>query len=244
MLDQIEGRNPVLEALKAGRKIEKLYLTKGSKGQVISEITELCRQKGIPVKWLDKQEIAGLADTRGHQGVVACARPRACVSLQEVISSANLEEQPIILILDHLQDPQNFGAILRTAETAGVKALIIPTRRSVGISPVVLKIAAGAVEYVPVVAVTNLSRTIDLLKKEGYWVVGAEAGANNSVFGSNLCMPLVLVIGSEGKGLSRLVKEKCDFLVSIPLRGRLNSLNASTAAAVLIFEALRQRLEK
>jgi len=242
-LDQIEGRNPVVEALKANREMEKLCIAKGSKGQVISEIAELCARASIPVKWLDKKEIQQLAVTGGHQGIIAFAKPVAYAAIEEVMGSINAEEDPIFLLLDHLQDPQNFGAILRTAEAAGVKALIIPNRRAVGMTPAVLKVAAGAVEHVPVVAVTNLARTIDQLKDQGFWVMGAQAGAAQSIYQTDMRMPLVLAIGSEGKGLSRLVKEKCDFLVSIPLMGKLNSLNAASAAAVVIFEALRQRLD-
>ncbi|WP_366923282.1 23S rRNA (guanosine(2251)-2'-O)-methyltransferase RlmB [Metallumcola ferriviriculae] len=242
-MDQIEGRNPVVEALKANREMEKLCIAKGSKGQVISEIAELCARASIPVKWLDKKEIQQLAVTGGHQGIIAFAKPVAYAAIEEVMGSINAEEDPIFLLLDHLQDPQNFGAILRTAEAAGVKALIIPNRRAVGMTPAVLKVAAGAVEHVPVVAVTNLARTIDQLKDQGFWVMGAQAGAAQSIYQTDMRMPLVLAIGSEGKGLSRLVKEKCDFLVSIPLMGKLNSLNAASAAAVVIFEALRQRLD-
>lgn len=233
----------MLEALKAGRKIKNVNLAKGSKGAVIDEIISLCRRRDIQVTSLDKGRLEDIASTQGHQGVIAVAKPIERVSLGELLDNTDLSKQPMILVLDHLHDPQNFGAILRTAETAGVMAVVIPNRRSVGITPAVLKVAAGAAEYIPVAEVTNLARTLEQLKEKGFWVIGADAAAEASVYQTDLAMPLALVIGSEGKGLSRLVQERCDLLVSIPLKGRLNSLNASTAAAVVVFEALRQRLK-
>ena len=241
---QIEGRIPVLEALKADRAIKQILLAKGSKGKIIEDIERLSSSKGIPCKWVTKQIIEERASTRGHQGIIATAQQRDYVSLEETVLEIDLEEKPIILMLDHLQDPQNFGAIIRTAETAGVKVIIIPKNRSVGLSPVVARVSAGAVEYLPIAQVNNLAQAIDWLKEQGYWIVGAEAAAGTTVYRTDLVMPMVMVIGSEGKGLSRLVKEKCDFLINLPLRGEVNSLNASTASAALLFEAVRQRLEK
>ncbi|MBO8169299.1 MAG: 23S rRNA (guanosine(2251)-2'-O)-methyltransferase RlmB [Thermoanaerobacteraceae bacterium] len=243
MVAQIEGRIPVLEALKSGRKVHKVYLAKGSQGQTVQDILDLCRKYAVPVIYVDKHELRERAVTRGHQGVIALGEEKGYTPLEEAVPS-DVSGNPIILMLDHLQDPQNFGAILRTAETAGVSAIIIPKRRSVGLSPAVTKVAAGAVEYIPVSLVANLAQTIDWLKDKGYWIVGAEADAASPVYEVDLCMPLVLVIGSEGRGLSRLTREKCDLLVNLPLRGRLNSLNASAAAAALLFEAVRQRLQK
>lgn len=244
-MSKVEGRNPVVELLKGERKVEKVLILKSAQGRVIDKIYSLAHKKDIPIKETTKDELNGLAKSHAHQGVIALAESLDYLALDNLIKQVKEKSSaPFLLLLDEIQDPHNFGSILRTAEAAGVDGIIIPKRRAVGFTPVVTKTSAGAVEYLPVAQVTNLARTIERLKEERFWVSGADLDAEQSCYQTDLTGSLALVIGSEGSGMRRLVKEKCDFLVKMPMEGRIESLNASVAAGVLIYEALRQRNEE
>lgn len=238
----IEGRNPVLEALKAGREIEKLVIAKGNKEGSINKIIGLAKSKNIIIQYVDRTRLDSMADTNVHQGVIAIAASYSYSSVSEILNSARENgEAPFIIILDEIEDPHNLGAIIRSAECAGAHGIIIPKRRSVGLTPVVSKTSAGAIEYLPVAKVTNISNTIEELKKENIWVYGADVEGVNYYYEKDLRGPIALVIGNEGKGMSRIVKEKCDFLIKIPVLGKVSSLNASVAASILIYDVVRQR---
>lgn len=239
MDDIIFGRNPVLEALKAGRPINKIMVQQGATR--VGDIVSLARQRKIPVQEVDKRNIEKLV-SGNHQGVVALVALKEYVEVEDILAAAeNKGEDLMVLILDEIEDPHNLGAILRTANAVGAHGVIIPKRRAVGITPAVVKAAAGAVEYVPVARVTNLVQCIDSLKEKGCWIIGADASAPKNHWATDLKGPVGLVIGSEGKGIGRLVKEKCDLLVKLPMKGSISSLNASVATAVLCYEILRQR---
>lgn len=236
------GRNPVLEALRAGRPIHKLVLAKGAQEGSIRQIRGLARERGIPVQELERTRLDSLAEGGGHQGVVALVAAVAYVEVDDILARARERgEDPLVLVLDGIEDPHNLGSLLRTCDAAGAHGIIIPERRAAGLTPTVAKVSAGAVEYVPVARVTNLARTLDQLKAAGLWVCGTHPGAREDYTRARLTGPLALVIGSEGEGMGRLVTEKCDFLVRIPMRGQLNSLGAAVAGAVLLFEIARQR---
>ena len=239
--NQLEGRNAVLEVLKSGRDIEKIIVQKGNVEGTIRRIVGIAKEKGVVVQEVVKQKLDEMSQTKNHQGVIAIVSEHEYVDVEDIINSAESKgEKPLIIILDNITDPHNLGAIIRTAECAGAHGVIIPKRRSVGLTAVVGKTSAGAIEYMPVARVTNIARTIDDLKSRGIWVACADMGGDD-YFDASLDGALALVIGSEGEGVSRLVKEKCDFTVSIPMYGKISSLNASVAAALLMYEAVRQR---
>ena len=241
MSDKIIGRNPVAEAIKSGREIDKIMVKKGEIEGSLRPIIKKARDMGIPVIETDKNKLDQIAEGGNHQGVIAYAAAHDYASLEDIFKKAEEKgEPPFIVILDKITDPHNFGSIIRTANCAGAHGIIIPKRGSVGLNEVVAKTSAGAIEYVPVAKVTNIAQTIDLLKDRGVWVAGAEAGGD-TMYKTDLSGSMALVIGSEGEGISRLVKEKCDFLVEIPMFGDVNSLNASVAAAVLMYEVVRRR---
>lgn len=241
MSDKIIGRNPVLEAIKSGREIDKIIVKKGEKEGSLLPLIRKAKESGITVTEADRQKLDALSDGGNHQGVIAYVAMHSYSEVKDILSMAREKgHSPFIIILDKITDPHNFGSILRTANCVGADGVIIPKRGSVGLNEVVAKTSAGAVEYVPVAKVTNIARTIDELKEEGLWVAGAEAGGQ-VMYKTDLKGAIALVIGSEGEGISRLVKEKCDFLVEIPMYGNVNSLNASVAAAVLMYEIVRQR---
>lgn len=239
MNDKIIGRNPVLEAIRADREIDKILVKKGSHEGSIVPIIKKAREKGIIVQEADKQKLDAVAEGENHQGIIAFAAAHEYSSVEQILAAAS-EENSVIVICDKITDPHNLGSILRTANCIGAVGVIIPKRNSVGLNSVVAKTSAGAVEYTPVARVTNIAQTIDKLKDSGYWIAGADMDGEE-MYKANLTGKLGLVIGSEGEGISRLVKEKCDFLVKIPMFGDINSLNASVAAAVLMYEASRQR---
>ena len=242
---KVEGRNPVVELLKGQRRVEKVLILDRASGQVIDKIYNLAQQKNVSVEKVAKEKLNNLAKSHAHQGVIAFAESLDYCSLDKLIKQAKTEsKEPFFILLDEIKDPHNFGSILRTAEAAGVDGVIIPKRRAVGFTPVVTKTSAGAVEYLPVAQVTNLARTIDRLKEERFWIAGADLEAQQSCYQADLGGALGLVIGSEGSGMRRLVKEKCDFLIKMPMKGQIESLNASVAAGILIYEALRQRNEE
>lgn len=241
MSDKIIGRNPVLEAIKSGRDIDKILVKKGDTEGSIVPLIKKARELKIPIIEADKGKLDSISEGGNHQGVVAYVAAHSYCDVKDILENARAKgHMPFIIILDKITDPHNFGSILRTANCVGADGVIIPKRGSVGISDIVAKTSAGAVEYTPVAKVTNLSQTIDMLKKEGIWVAGAEADGE-SMYKTDLKGAIALVIGSEGEGISRLVKEKCDFLCKIPMFGNINSLNASVAAGVMMYEVVRQR---
>ena len=238
----IEGRNAVIEALRAGTQIDKIFIMKGEVDTALGHIASTARSQGIVVADADKRKLDGMSRTHAHQGVIAVAAVRAYATVDDILQAARDKgEPPLLVVCDELSDPHNLGAVIRTAECAGAHGVIIPKRRSAGLTAVVAKTSAGAVSHLPVARVANLPSLLKELKDEGLWIFGTAAGTT-SLYAADLKGPAALVIGSEGSGMSRLVSETCDFLVRIPMRGKLNSLNASAAAAILLYEALRQRL--
>ncbi len=242
MSDYIIGRNPVLEALKSGSPVHKILMAEGAnKGSVVEIITRAKKLK-IPVQEVDKNYLNTLVRDSHHQGVVALVPVKEYVEIDDILARARRKgEDPFILILDEIADPHNLGAILRTADAVGVHGVIIPKRRAVGLTSAAAKASAGAIEYVPVARVTNLIQAVEELKKLGCWVVAADIDGEVLWQNKNLSGPLACVIGGEDKGIGRLLKEKCDFVVRIPMKGRITSLNASVAAAILCYEILRQK---
>lgn len=243
MSDKIFGRNPVAEAIKSGREIDKIIVKKGEIEGSLRPIIKKARDMGIPVVEADKSKLDRAAEGQNHQGVIAYAAQHSYTSLSDMLAQAREKgHAPFIVVLDKITDPHNLGSIIRTANCAGCDGIIIPKRSGVGLNEVVAKTSAGALEYVPVCKVTNIARAIDELKEEGLWIAGAEAGGS-PMYKTDLTGAIALVIGSEGEGISRLVKEKCDFLTEIPMFGQVNSLNASVAAAVLMYEVVRRRCD-
>ena len=239
----IEGRNAVIEALRAGTSIDKIYLQKGETDRTLGHIASTAREKGIVVVDADKRKLDSMSRTHAHQGVIALASVREYVSVEELLAVAHERgEAPFLIACDEVSDPHNLGAIIRTAECAGAHGVIIPKRRSAGLTSVVGKTSAGAVSYVPVARVPNIAALLKELQKEGVWVFGTAAEGTTTLYDADLKGPAAIVIGSEGDGMTRLVREGCDFLVSIPMKGKISSLNASAAAAILLYEAVRQRL--
>lgn len=235
----IAGRNPVAEALRSGRALNKVMVQDGARG--VTEIIAAAREKGVAVEFVKSDKLDKLAQGVRHQGVVAYAAPVEFKTLEDALKKAAVKgEAPFLLLLDELQDPQNLGALIRTADAAGVHGILLPKRRSCPLNAVVAKISAGAVEYVPVIQIGNIVQQLKDLKKQGFWVAGADMDGEPYTK-VNLTGPLVLVIGAEGKGLGRLVKENCDIIVSLPMQGGVNSLNAAAAGAVLMYEVVRQR---
>jgi 23S rRNA (guanosine2251-2'-O)-methyltransferase len=235
----IAGRHPVLEALKAGRPINKILVSESSEGGSLIEILGKAKANGVVVQSVPKAKLVQIAGA-SNQGIIAYVAPTAYVELDDVITR-NTGAAPLVLLLDEVSDPYNFGAILRTAEATGVQGVVIPKRRAVPLTETVAKAAAGAVEYVPVARVANLIQAIERLKREGYWIVGTDVAGQTPYAGINYEGPIAVVIGAEGKGLSRLVKEHCDYLVQLPMLGQLSSLNASVATGVILYEIVRQR---
>lgn len=238
----IEGRNPVIESLKSGRDIEKIFIQEGNKSGSINKIKGLAKDKGIVIQYVNKNKLQSMSDTGSHQGVVALVASHNYKNLEDIFKLAKeREEEPFIIILDEIKDPHNLGSIMRTAECVGAHGIIIPKRRSVGLTATVAKTSAGAIEYMPVVKVSNIANTIDVLKDEGLWIYGADMEGEDNYYNNNLIGAIGLVIGSEGSGMSRLVKEKCDILVKIPMKGKVSSLNASVAGSIIMYDVLRQR---
>lgn len=233
------GRQPVLEALKRG-VLEQVFMQEGIRGGIIASIAALAHENNLPVARLSRHDMDRLTgDAPGHQGVAANSKEFSYYTLQELIKMTG--ENPFFLLLDHLQDPQNFGSIIRTASAAGVHGIIIPEKRSVRVTAAVRKVAAGAVEKIKIALIKNLSRVVEELQKEGFWVYGLEAAESSTIFDLDYSGPLALVIGSEGKGLSSLVRKKCDRIASIPMKGSAGSLNAAVASALVIYEAASRR---
>ena len=239
----IEGRNAVIEALRAGTAIDKIYLQKGETDRTLGHIASKARSAGAVVVEADRRKLDAMSRTHAHQGVIALSAVREYAGVEDILqAAADKGEPPLLVVCDELSDPHNLGAVIRTAECAGAHGVIIPKRRSAGLTAVVAKTSAGAVAHVPVARVPNLPALLDDLKKRGIWVFGTAADGSTALYDADLKGPAAIVIGSEGSGMGRLVSERCDFLVRIPMRGKLNSLNASAAAAILLYEAVRQRL--
>ena len=240
--DLIEGRNAVIEALRAGRTIDKIYIAKSDVDQTLGHIASKARSAGVVVVEADRRKLDAMSQTHAHQGVIALCAVKEYCTVADILAIAQARgEPPFVIVCDEISDPHNLGAIIRSAECAGAHGVIIPKRRSAGLTAVVDKTSAGAVEHVAIARVPNLSAAIGEPKKSGLWVYGAAAEGASPMWQTDLTGPVCLVIGSEGDGIGRLVRENCDFLVSIPLKGQISSLNASAAAAVLMYEVLRQR---
>ncbi len=240
--DIIEGRNAVTEALRAGRAIDKLYIAKGETDKTLAFLASKARAAGVVVVEADRRKLDSMSVTQAHQGVVALAAVREYVSIADILSIARERgEDPFVVACDEVSDPHNLGAILRTAECAGAHGVIIPKRRSAGLTATVDKASAGAAEHMAVARVPNMAAALRELKDEGLWIYGTAAEGTSPLWKTDFTGPLCLVIGSEGEGMSRIVTEQCDFLVSIPMQGRISSLNASASAAIVLYEVLRAR---
>lgn len=238
----IEGRNAVIEALRSGTTIDKIFLLKGESDTSLGHIASTARAKGVVVVDADRRKLDSMSRTHAHQGVIALAAVREYVTTDDILQVAkDRGEIPLLVICDEITDHHNLGAIIRTAECAGAHGLIIPKRRSAGLTAIVAKTSAGAVSHLPVARVPNIPSLLKELKNQGLWIFGADAKGDRSPYESDLKGPAAIVIGSEGGGMGRLVREGCDFLVSIPMHGKIHSLNASAAAAILLYEAVRQR---
>ena len=243
MNDKIIGRNPVLEAIRSGRSVDKILVKKGKYEGSIVPIIKKAKDAGIIIQEVERAKLDQIAEGENHQGVIAYVSAYDYVSVKDILDKAREKnEPPFVIICDKITDPHNLGAILRTANCVGAHGVIIPKRRAVGLTATVAKTSAGAINYTPVAKVTNIAKTIEELKKEGMWFVCADMDGQ-TMYDLNLTGPIGLVIGNEGAGVSRLVKEKCDFTASIPMKGDIDSLNASVAAGVLAYEIVRQRLK-
>lgn len=241
--DIVEGRNAVIETLRSDRTVEQILISKGDKEGSINVIRALAKDKGIVIKEVDRKKLDLVSETGSHQGVIAKVTPYKYFTLEDMLDKAEKAgEKPFILILDEIEDPHNLGSIVRTAELCGVHGIIIPKRRNVGITPTVYKSSAGAIEHMMVAKVTNINAVIDELKEKNIWVYGADMEGEDYSYEADLEGAVALVIGSEGKGISKLTKEKCDKLIKIPMVGKINSLNASVAAGILMYEVLKTRL--
>ncbi|HEX9069486.1 MAG TPA: 23S rRNA (guanosine(2251)-2'-O)-methyltransferase RlmB [Ktedonobacterales bacterium] len=242
MADYIWGRYPVLEALRSRRKVHRILVAQGPADPALTQLLDQARRVGVIVEPVPRRRLDDLSKGANHQGVVAMAAPRTYVEVDDILKRAeDAGEPPLVLVLDSIQDVQNLGSLIRTADCAGVHGVIIPEHRAAGLTPAVDKTSAGAVEFMPVAQVTNISRTLDELKKRGLWCIGLAGEAKTIYSDANLTGPVALVVGNEGKGISRLVREHCDLLVSLPMRGSVGSLNAAVAGSITLYEIWRQR---
>jgi 23S rRNA (guanosine2251-2'-O)-methyltransferase len=243
--DLIEGRNAVIEALKSDRTIEQILIAKGDVEGSINLILGLARDKKVVIKEVDRKKLDNMSVSKAHQGVMAIVTPYKYFQIEDILNYADEKsEKPFLVILDEIEDPHNFGAIIRSAEVCGVHGIIIPKRRNVGVTPVVYKSSAGAVEHMKIAKVTNINAVIDELKEKGVWIYGADMEGESFSFDIDFKGALALVIGSEGRGISKLTKNKCDVLAKIPMVGNINSLNASVAGGIMMYEVLKQRFKR
>ncbi len=239
---QLEGRNALTEALRSGRTIDKVFVAAGETDRALQRLAAQAKEAGAVVVPVDRRKLDAMSTTRAHQGVIALAAAREYASVDDILQeAASRGEAPLLVICDELSDPHNLGAIIRSAECAGAHGVIIPKRRSVGLTATVAKASAGAVEYMKVARVTNINSVIAELKEKGVWIFGTAAEGSIPMYQADLSVPAAIVIGSEGEGMSRLVQKNCDVTVHIPMKGRITSLNASAAASILLYEAVRQR---
>jgi 23S rRNA (guanosine2251-2'-O)-methyltransferase len=242
MSDWIHGRHSVQEALRANRDIGKVFFAEGVQKSSVQDMIQTLQERRIPYQWVPRAKLDQLSESRNHQGVMAQVAAYPYASIDDLFKQAEKKEQsPFFLLLDGLEDPHNLGAILRTAEATGVHGIIIPKHRAVGLTSIVAKTSAGAIEYVPVAQATNLNRVADELKEHGIWLVGSDDNAKQEYTTVDYTIPVALVIGNEGTGVSQMMKKRCDFSVKLPMMGRVPSLNASVAAGVLMYEVLRKR---
>lgn len=240
--DQVEGRNAVIELLESGRDINKIFVSNGEKNGSINKILSLAKDKKVIVTEVNRKKIQEMAQSDNHQGVIAIVPPFEYCDIDDILECAkNRNEDPFILILDGIEDPHNLGAIIRTAETAGVHGIIIPKRRAASVNSTVAKVAAGAVEHMNIARVNNINEAIRYLKENDVWICGTDIDTNTYYYNQNLTGSIGIVIGSEGFGMGKLVKDNCDFLVKIPMKGKITSLNASVSTGIVIYEAVRQR---
>lgn len=240
---QLEGRNALTEALRSGRTLDKVFIASGETDKGLQRLAAQAKEAGAVVVPVDRRKLDQMSTTRAHQGVIALAAAREYFSIDDILQeAADRGEAPLIVICDELSDPHNLGAILRSAECAGAHGVIIPKRRSVGLTATVAKASAGAVEYVKVAKVTNINSAIEELKEKGVWVFGTAAEGSIPMYQADLTIPAAIVVGSEGDGMSQLVRKNCDVIVHIPMKGKITSLNASCATTILLYEAVRQRL--
>ena len=240
--DQVEGRNSVLELLESGRSINKIFVANGEKHGSINKIIALAKERKIIISEIDRSKLNQMSQSDNNQGVIAIVPPFEYCEIEDILELAQeRNEDPFVLILDGIEDPHNLGSIIRTAETAGVHGIIIPKRRAAAVNSTVNKVSAGAVEHMKISRVTNISETIQKLKDVGLWICGTDMDTNTEYYNQDLTGPIAIVIGSEGFGMSRLVKENCDFLVKIPMKGKITSLNASVSAGIVMYEVVKQR---
>lgn len=240
--DIIEGRNAVIEALRAGRAIDKIYIARGDVDKTLGHIASKARDKGVVVVETDRRKLDFMSSTHAHQGVIALAAVRDYCTVEDILAAADERgESAFVIVCDEISDPHNLGAIIRSAECAGAHGVIIPKRRSAGLTAIVDKASAGAAEHMRIARVPNIPAAIKELKARGLWIYGTAADGENDLWHTDFTGPVALVIGSEGDGMGRLVKESCDFVVSLPMKGQVSSLNASAAAAITMYEILRQR---
>ena len=243
--DQVEGRNSVIELLESGKDINKIFIEKGEKHGSIHKIIAMAKEKRVITVEKDKRQMEEMAQNKNYQGVIALVPPFEYCEIEDILDKAKeKDEDPFVLILDGIEDPHNLGSIIRTAETAGVHGVIIPKRRAVGVNSTVAKVSAGAVEHMLVARVTNVTDAIEKLKKEGLWICGTDINTDKYYYEQDLTGPIGIVIGNEGSGMSNKVTKNCDFLVKIPMKGKVTSLNASVSAGIVIYETLKQRLQK
>ena len=244
-MGQVEGRNSVLELLESGKDINKIYIQAGEKHGSIYKIIAMAKERKVLISEIDKNKMKQMAETENYQGVIAIVPPFEYSEVEDILEEAKKRnEDPFVIILDGIEDVHNLGSIIRTAETAGAHGIIIPKRRAAAVNATVNKVSAGAVEYVKIARVNNLNETIKDLKEQGLWICGTDMDTNTYYDEQDLTGPIAIVIGSEGFGMSRLVKENCDFLVKIPMKGKITSLNASVSAGIVIYEAVKQRRNK
>ena len=242
---KIEGRNAVIELLKSGKPINKIYILKGERQGSINEIIKIAKRNKNVIVEVDKNKLDSLSETKHHQGVIAFVSPVEYKELDDIFALAKeRNEDPFIIIADEIEDPHNLGALIRSAEGAGCHGIIIPKRRAVGVTEIVVKTSVGATQYVPVVRVNNINETIRELKDRGVWIVGTDGNADKLYYEQDLTGPIAIIIGSEGRGMNSLTMKNCDYLVKIPMMGKITSLNASVSGGIIMFEALKQRIKK
>ena len=242
MEDQVEGRNSVLELLETGKDINKIYIQKGERHGSINKIIAIAKKNKVIITEVDKNKMKAMAQTENYQGVIAMVPPYEYYEIEDIIEEAKTKnEDPFIIILDGIEDVHNLGSIIRTAETAGVHGIVIPKRRAAAVNSTVNKVSAGATQYMKIARVNNINETIKYLKEQGLWICGTDVEGKNYYNEQDLKGPIAIVIGNEGSGMSRLVKENCDFLVKIPMKGKIQSLNASVSAGIVIYEVVNQR---
>ncbi len=243
--DQVEGRNAVLELLESGKDINKIFVEKGEKHGSIHKIIAIAKERRIIIVEKEKRQMQEMAQNQNYQGVIAIVPPFEYCEIEDILEEAeNKNEDPFVLILDGIEDPHNLGSIIRTAETAGVHGIIIPKRRAAAVNSTVAKTSVGAVEYMKIARVTNISDAIDKLKRAGLWICGTDISTEKYYYNQDLTGPIGIVIGNEGNGMSEKVRKNCDFLVKIPMKGKVTSLNASVSTGIVVYEAVKQRLSK